>query len=52
MDAAQYLSFTYAEGVVKYKGKIFKSTHDSYIGGHVGSKIHIDDLKLTSTGLL
>ena len=35
MDAAQYLSFTYAEGVVKYKGKIFKSTHDSYIGGYV-----------------
>jgi transposase InsO family protein len=35
VDAAQYLSFTYAEGVVKYKGKFFKSTYDSYIGGHV-----------------
>jgi hypothetical protein len=34
VDAAQSPSFTYAKGVVKYKGKIVKFTHDSYIRGH------------------
>ena len=48
IDAAQAPSFTYIDGVVKYKGRIVigatgllreelvKSTHDSYIGGHTG----------------
>ena len=48
VDVAQSSRFTYIDRVVKYKGRIVigaagllreelvKSTHDSYIGGHVG----------------